>query len=119
MNRLAKDESGATIVEVLVAVVLFALAFGIGISLLDIGLGRVSVRETRSASELASRLLEETLASKVTTALDSVVTINGLRLRARRTTTFDGGLTSVAILVIRESTGKILLETYGVLAVEE
>ena len=112
MNSRIANDSGFTLVEVLVSVVLFMIAFVTIVSLFDSTLNRISVKELRTASELAEETLNAALVGSDTTSYDSTMSANGVLFGVERTVVVSDGLKAVTVVVSREKTGKRIVELY-------
>ena len=112
MNSHVTNEAGFTIVEVLVSVVLFMIAFVTIVSLFDSVLNRMSVKEIRTANELAEEFIQEALTTPDTTSFDSTIVVNTISFEVQRTIEIVDGLKTASVVVSRLKTGKKLIELY-------
>ena len=119
MRSILRQESGLTIIEILVSVVIFMIGFSTVIALLDSSLVKFSTRELVLADNVSDEIMTMTIAFQDTTSLDTLVTRSQLHFRVRRGIELDGSLARVILSVSRERTNKKIVELYSVFRVRE
>jgi len=114
MNMLkAGDIRGLTIMEVLMAGVIFMTGFTTLSFLLSETLGRYSAGDQTTAANLARQYMEETLAAGDLAEFDRVIRYSGVAYRVVCRIESIGPLSIIEISVSREKTGEILIELYN------
>ena len=107
------NQSGLTIIEVLISAVVFMIGFSLLIALLNSTLVRLSTKET----ELANRLVEERMLLAIEFEeidnLDTAITRSGLRFEVHREVQSVGNISTVSIAVARHNRDKIIIELYN------
>ncbi len=119
MRRILRDESGVTIVEVLVASVVFMVGFSILIGLLNSSLVRFSTQELLFANSLADETMTNTMAVTDTTAMDTVVTRSGLSFRVKRSVSIESTLASACVTIYREKNNRKIIELCNAFIIPE
>ncbi|MDH3892394.1 MAG: hypothetical protein OEV49_15075 [candidate division Zixibacteria bacterium] len=117
MNGRLDNSSGFTIMEVLVAAVVFMAGFSIMVALLSSTLAKFSSRELVLANNIAREQMMSTVLVRDTTGLDTTVTRSGIAFELKRRVTLDDGLAKIRIGVYRQRTGKQLVDLYNELAI--
>ena len=107
-----ESEAGMTIVEILVAIVIFMAGFSVLIALMNSTLLRFSTRELLAADNLAHEVAILTTSTADTTSIDSVIERSGLEFRVLRRVTLEGKLADVTVSVIRNKQEKKIIELY-------
>ncbi len=113
MTKLRSQQAGFTLVEVLIAAVIFMVGFSILIGLLNSSLNKFSIKEMQLANNLARSTMTSTLAMADTAFLDSVVERSNISFRVRRSVEIGDGLASVLVTVSREKNNKKIIELYN------
>ena len=105
-----ESETGMTIVEILVAIVIFMAGFSVLIALMNSTLLRFSTRKLLAADNLAHEVTVLTTSTADTTPIDSVIERSGLEFRVLRRVTLEGKLAEVTVSVIRNGQEKKIVE---------
>lgn len=108
-----KDQSGFTILEVMIAATVFMIGFAVMISLLDTTISRASTKELFISSSIADELMIETILAKDTTSLDTVITEGNISYDVKKISRVDDKLVEIDITVIRKKTGRKLIELHN------
>ena len=108
-----KNQSGFTILEVMIAATVFMIGFAVMISLLDTTISRSSTKELFISSSIADELMIETILAKDTTSLDIVITQGNISYDVKKISRVHNKLVEINITVIRKKTGKKLIELHN------
>ncbi len=108
-----KDQSGFTILEVMIAATVFMIGFAVMISLLDTTISRASTKELFISSSIADELMIETILVKDTTSLDTVITQGNISYDVKKISRVHDKLVEINITVIRRKTGRKLIELHN------
>lgn len=112
MNQHITGESGITIIEILIAVVIFMAGFSVLIALMNGTLIRFSTKELLTADNLAHEVIVETLAANDTTTVDTSIVRSGLQFRVVKTVEVEPRLAKVSVTVFRQKNNRKLTELY-------
>ncbi len=112
MKRLLTDNSGFTIMEVLIASIVFMAGFSIMVALLSSTLAKFSSRELVLANNVAREQMISAVSIQETTALDTTVERSGMSFEFKRQITVDNGLAKVRIAISRKRTDRKLVDLY-------
>ena len=112
MKRLLPNSSGFTIIEVLIAAVVFMAGFSIMVAMLSSTLAKFSSRELVLANNLARERMISAVSTRETTALDTTVTRSGISFELKRQVAIDNGLAKVRIAISRKRTDRKLVDLY-------
>ena len=113
MKRLLTDSGGFTIMEVLVAAVVFMAGFSIMVALLSSTLAKFSSRELVLASTIAREQMITTVSIRDTTQLDTTVTRSGITFELKRRISVNDGLAKVSVAVSRQRTDRKVVDLYS------
>ena len=108
-----KNESGFTILEVMIAATVFMIGFAVMISLLDTTISRASTKELFISSSIADEMMIETILVKDTTSLDTVITQGNISYDVKKISRVHDKLVEISITVTRRNTGKKLIELHN------
>ena len=108
-----KDQSGFTILEVMIAATVFMIGFAVMISLLDTTISRASTKELFISSSIADELMIETILVKDTTSLVTVITQGNISYDVKKISRVHDKLVEISITVTRRNTGKKLIELHN------
>jgi Tfp pilus assembly protein PilV len=111
--------AGFTIVEVLVAALVFVVGFSVLVNLLNSTLIKFSTEGITEASLLAHEIMTETTATEDTTSLDTLIRGSHLSWRVNRTVCVDSKLAQVTVSVYREKRDKKMIELYNAFILSE
>lgn len=111
-NTKLKDQSGFTILEVMIAATVFMIGFAVMISLLDTTISRASTKELFISSSIADELMIETILAKDTTSMDTVITEGNISYEVKKISRVHDKLVEINITVIRRKTGRKLIELH-------
>ena len=112
MKRLLTNSSGFTIMEVLIAAVVFMAGFSIMVALLSSTLAKFSSRELVLANNIAREQMISTVSARETSALDTAVTRSGISFELKRQVIVDDGFAKVRIAISRQRTDRKLIDLY-------
>ena len=113
MRKMLKDDSGLSMIEVLIGATVFMIGFGVLVLMLNNVFLKFSVRELELANNLGQQLMTETIVAGDTTTIDSTIEYSGLRMLVLRKVTVDGNRMIVDVTVTRESSNKELIHLYN------
>lgn len=108
-----KDQSGFTILEVMIAATVFMIGFAVMISLLDTTISRASTKELFISSSIADELMIETILVKDTTSLVTVITQGNISYDVKKISRVHDKLVEISITVSRRNTGRKLIELHN------
>lgn len=108
-----KNQSGFTILEVMIAATVFMIGFAVMISLLDTTISRASTKELFISSSIADEMMIETMHVKDTTSLDTVITQGNISYDVKKISRVHDKLIEINIIVTRKKTGKKLIELHN------
>ena len=108
-----KNDSGFSIIEVLIGAVVFMIGFGSLILMLNNVFLKFSVKELETANNLGQSLMVETTVGGDTTRIDSTIVSSGMRMKVVREISVNENLLAVDVTVTRESTGKEIVRLYN------
>jgi len=112
-------QRGLTIIEVLIGAVVFVIGFSILVAMMSNVSSRFSIRELNLADQLGHECMLRSVTLADTTFTDTVVTRSDIALSVRKEVTVDDGLASVQVTVTRKKTGRELLRLYDEFALVE
>lgn len=107
------NQSGLTIIEVLISAVTFMIGFSLLIALLNTTLVRLSTKETELANRLAEERMLLAIELQETDNLDTTITRSGLRFAVHREVQSVGNISAVSIAVARHNRDKTIVELYN------
>ena len=114
-----KNQSGFTILEVMIAATVFMIGFAVMISLLDTTISRASTKELFISSSVADELMIESILVKDTTSFDSVITQGNISYDVKKISRIQDKLVEINITVTRRNTGKKLIELHNEFIISE
>jgi hypothetical protein len=101
-----------TIIEVLIAAVIFMIGFSTLILLMNSTLVKFSAKDLLQADHLAHEVMITTLSVQDTTAMDTVLYKSKVAFRIQREIEIKGQLAGVSIIVYRDKQDKKIVELY-------
>lgn len=107
------NQSGLTIIEVLISAVVFMIGFSLLIALLNTTLVRLSTKETELANRLAEERMLLAIEHQETENLDTTITRSGLRFAVHREIQSEGNIAAVSIAIARQNRDKTIIELYN------
>jgi len=107
------NQSGLTIIEVLISAVVFMIGFSLLIALLNSTLVRLSTKETEIANRLAEERMLLSIENQETTNLDTTITRSCLKFLVYRKVESEGNIVAVSIAVARLNRDKTIIELYN------
>ena len=110
MRRRLTGQSGMTIIEILVALVIFMAGFSILIALMNSTLLKFSTKELLVADNLASEWTALAVADQDTTKIDTVVVRSGMQFRVVKNVELTDRIAAVTITVSRAKQTRQLVE---------
>ncbi|MEZ5359632.1 MAG: hypothetical protein R3F48_12505 [Candidatus Zixiibacteriota bacterium] len=111
-SRGLKNDSGFTILEILVGASLFFLGFSILVFLLSRMIVNYSIDDISTANRIASNYMETTIATRDTLSFTAFEIENNVKYQVEKTTQMDNSLACISIKVKRHSRIKVLSELY-------
>ena len=110
--KAVKCQSGFTIIEVLIAAVIFMIGFSTLIALLNNTLLKFSTKELLAGGNVGREAMLTAVSLSDTTAGDIILENSGITFRVDRQVTVDNGLVGVRITVYRQKNSKEILRLY-------
>ncbi len=112
MKRRLYDQAGMTVIEVLIAAVVFMVGFSTLILLMNSSLVKFSASELLHANNLAREVITISAAARDTTSIDTVITRSGIAYRLTRQVTVSDNLVGLSITVYRHKQERKIIELY-------
>jgi Tfp pilus assembly protein PilV len=116
---LLKTQSGMTILEVLIASVIFMVGFTTLVALLNSTLLKFSTKELSTAGAAAQEVMFRSVAQIDTTALDTTQVFSGVSYRVMRRVIRRGNLAAVQVIVYRPRTMTRIVDLYDAIAIPQ
>lgn len=111
-RALLKQQDGMTVVEILIASIIFMVGFSTLILLMNSTLIKFSTREIVQSDSLAEETMARSIAHRDTTSFDSTIERGGVAYRVTRTSTVGDGLVGMNITVYRAKQNRKIIELY-------
>ncbi len=112
MSRRLHNQAGMTVIEVLIAAVVFMVGFSTLILLMNSSLVKFSASELLHANNLAHEIMTISTAATDTTHVDTVITRSGIAYRVTQQATVTDGLVGLSISVYRHKHERKIIELY-------
>ena len=109
---LLKSQSGLTIIEILIASIIFMIGFSTLILLMNSSLVKFSARELMQADQLADEMMARTLTNRDTTSFDTIVTRSNVAYLMEQRVTVTERLAGVSLTVSRDKQNRKIVEVY-------
>lgn len=109
---VVKSESGFTIIEVLIASVIFMIGFSMLVALLNNTLLKFSTEELLAGGNVGREAMLMAVSVADTTACDTIFENSGIKFRVVRQVAVRDGLAGVQITVYRQKNSKEILRLY-------
>jgi Tfp pilus assembly protein PilV len=116
-RRLLASQSGLTVIEILIASVIFMIGFSTLIMLMNSSLVRFSARELLQADQVAQELMSRAVADRDKTSMDTIVTRSRVAFRVERRVVVAERLAGVSLTVYRERQNRKIVELYDAFVV--
>lgn len=113
MKKILSDNSGLTIIEVLISAVIFVIGFSLIVVMLNHTLVKFSTRDLSNGAALANEIMQRTVSLKDTTDLDSTVVRSGVSYTITRKVELQNDLVNVTITVLRTREDKELIKLHN------
>ena len=113
MQRVYKDQSGLTIIEVLVSAVVFMVGFTVLVALLSQTLSRFSTRELLAASTLADELMGRAVLDGAAVSGDTTIERSSMHFRVERESGTVDSLATYRFRISRVKSERILVDLYS------
>jgi Tfp pilus assembly protein PilV len=117
--RHLRSQSGVTILEVLIASVIFMVGFTTLVALINSTLLKFSTKELTTAGAAAQEVMLLTIANADTTSFDTTQVFSGVRYRVARSVTRRDNLACVRIIVSRPRTTTKIVDLYDAFALPQ
>ncbi len=111
--RIVTQESGFTIIEVLIASTVFVVSFTVMVTLLDTTINRFSNEDLAVGTNIAEAFMMTSLALQETTTIDTILTVGGVSYSVSKKAIITDDLAKVTITVHREKTKRKIIELYN------
>jgi Tfp pilus assembly protein PilV len=112
MRLRLHNQSGMTVIEVLIAAVVFMVGFSTLILLMNSSLVKFSASELLHANNLAHESMTVSIATGDTTSIDTVITRSGIAYRLTQEVNITDDLVGLSITVYRHKQERKILELY-------
>ena len=96
--RILLKQGGMTVIEVLIAAIIFMVGF--------------SAREILQADNLAQEVMTKSLADQDTTSIDSIFEVAGVAYRVTRSASIEPDLAGISVTVYRAKQNRKIVELY-------
>ncbi len=106
------SESGLTLLEVLIAAVIFMIGFSLLMALLNSTLLKFSTKELITASAIGKEAMLQAISTADTTSSSSTVQESGIRYRVEKAIIVSDRLAGVTITVFRQKHDKKIIQLY-------
>ena len=117
IRDVLKSQSGLTIIEILIASIIFMIGFSTLILLMNSSLVKFSARELLQADQLGDEIMAQTVTNRDTTSFDTIVTRFKVAYLVERRVTLTEKLAEVSLTVSRASQNRKILELYDAFVV--
>ena len=114
-----RDQSGITLIEILIAAVIFMIGFSTLILLMNSTLVKFSTRELLHTNQLANEVMATSLALRDTTAMDTTLTRGGVEYRVTRRVSVEDHLVRISVDVLRAREDRKITELYDAFAIHK
>jgi Tfp pilus assembly protein PilV len=112
---ILQSQFGLTIIEILIASIIFMIGFSTLIILMNSSLVKFSAREMMQADQLADEMMARTLTERDTTSFDTIISRSDVVYLVEKRATVAGKLAEVSLTVSRESQNRKIVELYDAL----
>lgn len=119
MKIFFNNDSGFSIIEVLIGAVVFMVGFSLLIGMLNNIFVKFSTEEMKQASIIAKEQMIYTLHLKNTNDIDSVIVKSGIRYTMEKAIQIDNKIAKVTISVSRTKTQKEIIKLYNEFIIPE
>ena len=111
-NRILNSKSGFTLLEVLIASVVFMIGFSLVVILLNSTLVKLSLKEITLTNSIGEEYMDIYSICPDNSELDTTITRSGIKFHIKRQIQNEDMLSKVHLVILREKTDKKLLELY-------
>jgi Tfp pilus assembly protein PilV len=111
-RRILASQSGLTVIEILIAAVIFMIGFSTLIMLLNSTLVKFSAKEMLQADQVSAEIMTRTLAQKDTISIDTIITRSIVTFRVERRVSIRDNLAGVSVSIYRERQNRRIVELY-------
>ncbi len=111
-HKRLQNQAGFTILEILVGALVFMIGFSIVIGVLNGTLAKLHVDELTQAGAVGQMVMEQTIAVKETSTLDTIVVRNTRQFRIIRSVQVADVCAVVDLTVSRHGSRRVLLRWY-------
>lgn len=112
-KTILQGQEGFTIIEVMVAAIVFLAGFSILVFLLNVAFTKFSVKEITTATHIGERFMEESFARGDTLSVDTVIVVSNISYRIQKEIQPENDLAVIMVTVKREKTDRQLCKFYG------
>ncbi len=112
-SKVLNNQRGISLIEVLVASVIFMIGFSILVMLLNGVTGRFDAKEIETAAALADDFMNLAVAEKDTLPQDTMFVASGIRYRVLKSCVVEKGIVKLEIVVKRFSSDKELVRLHN------
>ena len=114
---ILQSQYGLTIIEILIASVIFMIGFSTLILLMNSSLVKFSARELLQADQLVDEMMARTLTDWDTTSFDTIITRANVAYLVERRVTVAERLAEVSLTVSRDKQNRKIVELYDAFVV--
>lgn len=104
---------GFSLIEILVASSVFIIGFTLLMFLLNNMTQQLSFKDTLIAKNLATKYMDRALLTNDLASQEFIEEVISVKYRVNQSVVISGKLAAIEIVVIRQSSGKILIELYS------
>jgi len=117
--RTLLRQDGMTVIEVLIAAIIFMAGFSTLILLMNSTLIKFSAREILQADNLAEEVMAKSLADQDTTSTDSVFEVAGVAYRVTRNVGIEPDLAGISVTVYRAKQSRKIVKLYDAFVIHK
>jgi len=111
-RRILASQSGLTVIEILIAAVIFMIGFSTLLMLLNSTLVKFSAKEILQADQVGAEMMASTLTEKDTVSIDTIITRPRVAFRVERRVLMSEHLAGISVTVYRERQNRKIVELY-------
>ena len=119
MKNYLNNNSGFSIIEVLIGAVVFMIGFSLLIAMLNNVFVKFSTKEMKQASNIANEQLIATVQNKNDVNIDTTIIKSGIRYKLIQQAEIEESLAKITISVSRLKTNKELIKLYNEFIISE
>ena len=117
--RKLNSKSGFTLLEVLIASVVFMIGFSLVVILLNSTLVKLSIKEISLANSIGEEFIGFYSICPENADLDTTITRSGIKFRIKKQVKYEDMLSRIYLVISRDKTDKQLFELYDEIIISE